>query len=158
LWDWFNNGGCAKVYGWLLARDISEFDPREPAAMTGLKAEMIRNALPLAVRWCLNQFEEGGPFEGRTVITIGDILSEFERSRTAPRDMNSKWAASALGEAGFTTNDKLRVRIEKEIKRLWINDPSGLMAQLSPDKLKERYLTEQLARKGDRSTAEEDFA
>jgi hypothetical protein len=39
LWDWFDAGGCARVYSWLMARDISQFDPREPAAMTALKAK-----------------------------------------------------------------------------------------------------------------------
>jgi hypothetical protein len=107
LWAWFKDAGCSKVYGWLLARDISAFDPFERPAMTALKAEMIRSARPAALRWCLSLFEEGGPFDGRTIITVGEVLGEFARSRTAPKDVNHKWASEALREAKFQTSDLL---------------------------------------------------
>jgi hypothetical protein len=150
LWDWFDAGGCAKVYGWLMTRDISQFDPREPAAMTDLKLEMIRNALPGPVRWCLNLFEEGGIFKGRTIITVGEILDEFERSRTAPKGVNHQHASEALREAGFQTSDQLQVRFKDGVKRLWISNP--LLAQLKADQLRERYEAQKSSR------AEEDFA
>jgi hypothetical protein len=140
LWGWFDAGGCEKVYGWLMARDISQFDPREPAAMTDLKEQMIRNALPETVRWCLNLFEEGGAFEGRTIIAVGEVLGEFERSRTAPKGVSHQQVAAALREAGFQTGDRLRVRFKDGVKRLWINNP--LLAQLKPDQLRERYEAE----------------
>jgi hypothetical protein len=144
LWDWFDAGGCAKVYGWLTTRDISQFDPREPAAMTDLKLEMIRNALPAPVRWCLALFEEGGVFEGRTIITVGEILDEFERSRTAPKDVNRQHVSEALREAGFRTSDQLQVRFKDGTKRLWISN--SLLAQLKADQLRERYEAEKSSR------------
>ncbi len=128
LWGWFDADGCAKIYGWLKARNLSAFDQFERPPMTALKAEMIRSALPPPLRWCLGLLEEGGPFESRTIITVGEILVEFERSRTAPKGVNHKWASEALKEAGFMTNDKLQVRVRDGAKRLWIKTQSALGA------------------------------
>jgi hypothetical protein len=156
LWGWFEGDGCAKVYGWLKARDISAFNPNKPAAMTTLKAQMIRNAEPAPVRWCRNLFREGGAFDGRTIVAMGEITQR----RTAPRDVTHMTARAALVSEGFVTNDRLQVRVGKEgVKRLWIRDPGGLLAQLGPAQLSERYLAEKAEhdRHGG-GDCEEDFA
>jgi hypothetical protein len=117
---------------------------------------VIRSALPPPLRWCLSLFEEGGPFEGRTIITVGEILVEFERSRTAPKDVNHKWASEALREAGFQTGDHLQVRLKDGVKRLWIGNP--LLAQLKPDQLRERYEAERSSRTRDGDDWESGYA
>jgi hypothetical protein len=114
---------------------------------------MIDAAQPAPVRWCREQFREDGQFEGRSIMTVGEVLGAAERSRTAPRDVNHKWAAAALEAEGFIKGEKLRVRLGKEVLRLWIRDRSSLVAQLSPAQLKERYQAE----RGD-TTQSEEFA
>jgi hypothetical protein len=57
-WDWLKNGGDAKVVGWLLARDISAFNPHKPAPMTQAKRDMIEATQPAPLRWCRDQLRE----------------------------------------------------------------------------------------------------
>jgi hypothetical protein len=140
LYAWLNAGGDAKVFGWLLARDLSQFDDHEPAPMTQAKQAMIDQSQPRAVRWCREQFREGGQFEGRTIITADEVASAAPL-RIAD-DLNHKRLATALGAEGYQTADNLRVRNGKDLLRLWVRDPSGLLMQLSPAALRERHRAE----------------
>jgi Family of unknown function (DUF5906) len=143
FYAWLDAGGDAKLFGWPLARDISKFDHLEPPPMTAAKQEMIDLTQPAPLRWCRELFHEGGRFEDRTIITVNEIMGAAH-ARNAPRDVNHKWIAQALTAEGFHTDDQLRVRVRigGEKLRLWIRDPSGLLAQLSLDALKERYRAE----------------
>ena len=78
LWAWLEGGGSALVFGWLLGRDLSRFNPKAPPPMTAAKREMIEaSADPLAayVRRFLE--ERMGPAR-RPLVTLGELLHDLE--------------------------------------------------------------------------------
>jgi hypothetical protein len=143
LWAFYDNGGVEKIAGWLLARNVvGRFDPKAPPPMTDAKREMIKQTMPKQVRWVRDQFLEGGVFAGRSVLTVGELLSAAHHDGTAPFDVNHRQAATALRAEGFTKYDHHRVRIDGDVRQFWVHDPSGLLSKLSADQIRERYRSE----------------
>lgn len=143
LWAFYDNGGVEKIFGWLLARNVvGRFDPKAPPPMTDAKREMIKQTMPKQVRWVRDQFLEGGMFAGRSVLTVGELLSAAHHDGTAPLDVNHRHAATALRAEGFTKYDHHRVRIDGDVRQFWVHDPSGLLRKLSGERIRERYLSE----------------
>jgi hypothetical protein len=141
FYAWLDDGGDAKVFGWLRARDISQFNHLSPAPMTAAKQEMIDQAQPAPLRWCREQLREDGRFDDRKLMTVREIVDAADRSRsTASRDVNEKWALAALKAEGFTSLEQ--VRDGKDRRRLWVRGPSELFAQLTPAELLRRYREE----------------
>jgi hypothetical protein len=136
LYRWLDNGGDAKLFRWLLDRDISKFDHLEPPPMTAAKQEMIDLAQPAPVRWCREQLREGGLFEDRDIVTASEIVRAPDRSRSnASREVNDKWAIAALKAERFISLD--RVRDGKDRWRFWVSNQ--LLAQLPSAELIKRY-------------------
>jgi hypothetical protein len=143
LFAFYDNGGVEKIAGWLLARNVvGRFDPKAPPPMTDAKREMIKQTMPKQVRWVRDQFLEGGMFAGRSVLTVGELLSAAHHDGTAPLDVNHRHAATALRAEGFTKYDHHRVKIDGDARQFWVRDPSGLLSKLSGDQIRERYLLE----------------
>jgi hypothetical protein len=136
LYEWFSTGGVAKVFGWLMQRDISNFDPMARPPMTAAKRAMLDASLPAPLQWLCGQLAPEGNFASRTVITVAELLNDFG----APGGVNPKYAATALKRAGF--KPVARVKINGDARQLWVRDASGALAALSADELRERYLAE----------------
>ena len=139
LYAWLDNDGSARVFGWLLQRDVSAFNPMARPPMTASKQTMLEQSQPAAVRWLRALFAAGTPLHGRTIVTARDVASLAENDFGAP-EINSKHPLAALKAEGFKSAH--RVRLDGGMSLLWVRDPSGLLAQLPPEKLKGRYLSE----------------
>lgn len=94
LWQWLDGGGNGLVVRWLLDRDISAFNPKQPAPLTRFKSEMIGTSKsPLK-----HQIED--------MIAAGDHPFNVDCVRSvdvakAMRDrFSSKSIGSVLGEIG----------------------------------------------------------
>ena len=78
LWAWLKGGGSALVFGWLLGRDLSRFNPKAPPPMTAAKREMIEaSADPLAAYVRRFVEERMGP-ACRPLVTLGELLHDLE--------------------------------------------------------------------------------
>ncbi len=139
LHQWFEAGGIEAVYGWLIQRDISSFNPMATPPMTAAKRAMIEASLPPGVRWVLDQFRDGGAFDGRTIITVSEVAHRARQDFHAP-EATDKHVLAALKAMGFKS--ARRVRIGRDTPQLWVRDPAALLVQLPPDKLREHYLAQ----------------
>lgn len=74
LYDWYENGGYAATYAWLLARDISHFNPMAAPPMTEAKRTMFAQALSQQERWAHTALTEG-EFADRTVIRAEEMVT-----------------------------------------------------------------------------------
>jgi hypothetical protein len=143
--EWYPNGGAAAVAGWLLARDLSRFNPGEAPPMTEIKRTMIRNSEPRIVRFLREQFEEGAALEGRTVVIAEDVIAAAGKATCAKLGVNTrKHVPAALKSEGFEPG--LRVRVSEgrgeQPKQFWLKDPGGLLSQLGGAGLRKKYAEE----------------
>jgi hypothetical protein len=143
LYRWYDKGGFESVFGWLLKRDISQFDPMNRPPMTAAKRTMLDLSQPASVRWAREQLREGGMFAGRTVLTVSDLLDVADGWEVkAPEGVNHKSAAVALKAEGFAKHDHHRAKINGDAKQLWVRDPSGTLGKLPVDNIRDRYVAE----------------
>jgi hypothetical protein len=68
-------GGAALVYGWLMRRDISHFEPGAIPPMTQAKTDMIEATTPAPVLRVLELFEQDKPLHGREFIVTAEVLN-----------------------------------------------------------------------------------
>jgi hypothetical protein len=119
VWHWLKKErGLQIAVGYLLKRDISRLRPGD-APLTTAKQDMIAQSRHPAQRWECEQFDEGGQFEDRTIVGIGEILAVAAHARNIPRDVNLKHVAAALKALGFCNEPEIRVRMGKGFPRLW---------------------------------------
>jgi hypothetical protein len=140
FYAWLDNGGAAKVFSWLRARDISQFDHRAPPPVTAAMQAMIELAKPAPVRWCIDQLREGGRFEGRTIVAVRELeeLAEGSRNR-ASREVTDQRVRQAFHEEKFTNLGQVGGRGDGR-PRLWSRNP--MHAHLPSDQILKRWREE----------------
>jgi Family of unknown function (DUF5906) len=149
LYDWYDNqGGYSKVYGYLMARDISRFNPMAHPPMTKAKREMIDLARPEHERWLEEQFGEGGAFASRTILTVAEITGGIW---DAPHGLNSKNVSTALQTAGFERGPQ--VKLDGKGVTVWLRGRT-LLAKDSPKTLKEMLTKERAETAADTAASE----
>jgi Family of unknown function (DUF5906)/Bifunctional DNA primase/polymerase, N-terminal len=151
LHEWFGAGGTEKVYGWLLQRDVSRFNPMARPPMTAAKRTMLEASQPAPVRWLRELL--GKAFAGRTVVTVGEVLKHAAQQDWAHQDINAKNVMAALKAEGFTRAH--RVRVGRDMLPLWTR---GAAAALDQDKMREQYLAESAATGAGEGTKEKEAA
>lgn len=128
LWDWFDAGGDAACFAWLLARDVSAFNPKEPAPMTEAKQEMIDGSAPIAARWLAEQFEEGGAFNGRDLVTVREVIShahtEFDCPPKVAETIRESHVVAILKKHAFKAI-KGKFKINGATGRMWSRADMG---------------------------------
>jgi hypothetical protein len=87
LWRWLEDGGNGKVVRWLLDRDISGFNPKEPAPSTEFKRELISTGVSPLKHQLLDMIAaKDYPFNVDCV-----------RSIDVARVMRDKYSAKSIG-------------------------------------------------------------
>lgn len=122
LWGWFNAGGDAAVFAWLMARDVSAFDPKEPAPMTEAKQDMIAASSPAAVRWLEEQFEDEGAFRARELLTVREIITHahtgFDVPAKAAESIRESYVLAELKKRGFNALPG-KLKVDGKTGRVW---------------------------------------
>ncbi|WJR78771.1 DUF5906 domain-containing protein [Bradyrhizobium sp. NP1] len=140
FYRWINEEqGAAKVAGWLKSRDVSTFNPGARPPTTDAKQQMLDRAQPPALRWLRAQFGEGEPMHGRTIITAEGLITVAREDFAAP-DGIDRHAVAALKAEGFKA--VRRVRIGSKVRQVWAKGSADLLAQLPPERLRERLEAE----------------
>ncbi|MCP4620651.1 MAG: hypothetical protein GY844_29950 [Bradyrhizobium sp.] len=139
LHQWYGSGGVEKVAGWLLQRDVRAFNPSARPPTTEAKRVMVDRTQPAALKWLRALFEEGEPLHGRTIITSEDLI-EIARENFAAPDGVERHAVAALKAGGF--KPVRRVRLGAKVRQIWAKGAADLLAQLAPEKLRDRLEAE----------------
>jgi Family of unknown function (DUF5906) len=148
LYDWYENqGGYGKVFAYLLARDISGFNPMAKPPMTNAKREMINLARPEHERWLDEQFAEEGKFAWRTIMTVAEIKEDWD----APHGLNGRNVPAALQKVGFERGPE--VKLDGKAVQMWLRG-RPLLAKDSPKTLKEMLTTERAKTAADTAASE----
>lgn len=75
LHHWYETGGHEAVFGWLMARDVSAFNPHARPPMTLAKATMAREGANPIVSWVMSLWEDGGTLARRDHLTFDEVLT-----------------------------------------------------------------------------------
>ncbi|MGA8079488.1 MAG: primase-helicase family protein, partial [Xanthobacteraceae bacterium] len=145
LWSFYAKGGCEKVAGWLLQRDLAAFNPKAPPPMTEAKDAMIEATSPKQTRWAMAALREGGTFYGRELITAKELVTcgnDPNNFDGTPGNITSKQAETGLRRAGYQSLGKVRINSART-ENLWaIGAKAGLLKQMKGTQIAERYLAE----------------
>jgi Family of unknown function (DUF5906) len=133
FWAWLEAGGTENVFGWLLRRDVTGFNPMARPPMTAAKRAMLEETQPAPVRSLRSLLVDDGPFANRAVMIVNDLLSAADDWSGAI----AKHAVAALKAEGFKPAH--RVRLGRDVRQLWARNLPGT---LSPEKMRELYLAE----------------
>jgi hypothetical protein len=132
LWNWYiHRNGFAGVAAWLMARDVSAFNPSAPPPMTEAKAIMIEAGMSTAESVLTEMLRERrGPFAAGVIGSPFHVICDrVQGSGAAPPGVKIVQAAlfHALREAGWTDMGRLTSREYPSKKHIFVApDVAGL--------------------------------
>lgn len=135
IYGWYDNGGTEKVAGWLMARDISAFNPMAAPPMTQAKRDMLEASQPAPVRWMRDQLREGGKLAHRTALTTEELKNAANGDWEAPtQNASDQQAMAALRAEGFKAAHRVRLTLNPctdadttGMRQLWARGVDGAM-------------------------------
>jgi hypothetical protein len=137
LWNWYDDGGMARVAKWLWQRDVSAFNPKATPMATEFKARLIDKSRSMAETYIMEQIERPSP-----EFAAGVIASPVHRICTALQHGSPNGAKivpaalyHALKEAGWEDLGMVKSTDYPTKKNMWAR----------PDMLK-RYNKSELRR------------
>ncbi len=140
LYQWYGYGGCERVIGWLMNRDLSGFNPSMPPPMTAAKKTMIDASLSREAQQVARLFDEGESLHGRNLITVRELLNHARVAEGIT--VTERQVQSVLKHMKWHPTGKLRAGDGGSPVRVWCRDPqvatftSGVVAQMYQDDLK----------------------
>jgi hypothetical protein len=132
LWNWYiHRNGFAGVAAWLMARDVSAFNPSAPPPMTEAKAIMVEAGMSTAESVLTEMLRERrGPFAAGVIGSPFHVICDrVQGSGAAPPGVKIVQAAlfHALREAGWTDMGRLTSREYPSKKHIFVApDVAGL--------------------------------
>ena len=103
LWSWYHAGGFEAVASWLLARDVSQFNPQAIPPSTDYKQKLIYVGMSNAESYIYHLIEQKEwPFKGEVVAgPWHDLLGGMSGSAPDGVKLNKQALFHALKEAGW---------------------------------------------------------
>jgi hypothetical protein len=112
IWDWYRSGGFACIGKWLMARDVSQFNPSAPPMWTEFKANLVEHGMSMAESYLVDMLRErkgdfakgviGSPFHNLCDRLAGQAPSGVKVPQAA--------LLHALKEAGWVDKGRLKSR------------------------------------------------
>ena len=103
LWRWYKAGGFEAIARWLLARDVSAFNPAAAPPLTEFKANLVENGMSIAESYLVDMIRQGiGEFKAGVIA--GPYYAICDRlTAQAPQGTKLHHATllHALKEAGW---------------------------------------------------------
>ena len=112
IWDWYRAGGFAAIGGWLMARDVSKFNPSAPPMWTEFKANLVEHGMSMAESYLVEMLKNRvGEFNRGVIGSPFHSLCD-RLAGAAPSGVKVPQAAllHALKEAGWVDKGRLKSR------------------------------------------------
>ena len=112
IWDWYRSGGFACIAKWLMARNVSKFNPSAPPMWTEFKANLVEHGMSMAESYLVDMLRERkGEFAKGVIGSPFHSLCD-RLAGTAPSGVKVPQAAllHALKEAGWVDKGRLKSR------------------------------------------------
>lgn len=114
--------GARIVLGYLLKRDVSNFDYGGEAPRTDAKLEMVRQALPETIQHIMDLREEGARFLQGDLLDLREVITRLQNSgaHAFRGAFTDKAVSAALKEMGFRRTDHQKRFGSDTKRRLWV--------------------------------------
>jgi hypothetical protein len=137
---WLDAGGKAAVMGWLLAREVTAFNPKQAPPVSAAKVAMTREAEAPAMGWARSLWGPDGPMSGRVLVTLDELVELARRgvwgaSGFGPGHRLLEQLKRALAADGWRTT-KVQVSEGDSRPRVWAREAVELYAQMEPKLLR----------------------
>ena len=112
IWDWYRAGGFAAIGWWLMARDVSKFNPSAPPMWTEFKANLVEHGMSMAESYLVEMLKNRvGEFNRGVIGSPFHSLCD-RLAGAAPSGVKVPQAAllHALKEAGWVDKGRLKSR------------------------------------------------
>ena len=112
IWEWYRAGGFAAIGNWLMARDVSKFNPSAPPMWTEFKANLVEHGMSMAESYLVEMLRNGtGEFSRGVIGSPFHALCD-RLAGSAPSGVKVPQAAllHALKEAGWLDRGRLKSR------------------------------------------------
>jgi hypothetical protein len=139
LYQWYADGGCEKVIGWLMQRDLRRFDPSMPPPMTAAKKTMIGASLTKEAQQLARLFDEGEALGNRKLMTVRELLNHARVVEGI--SAGDRHATSVLKHLRWHPTDRMRAGPGSPV-RVWCRDAKvatftpAVVAQMYADDIK----------------------
>ena len=123
MWTWYRSGGYEAIASWLLARDVSAFNPAAAPPLTDFKQSMIEHGMSSAESWIVSCIEaRKAPFDrgvmGSPLHAAVDYLSD-KRPHGATFKVVQPALLHAMKEAGWRDMGRLASARHTTKKACW---------------------------------------
>ena len=112
IWEWYRAGGFAAIGNWLMARDVSKFNPSAPPIWTEFKANLVEHGMSMAESYLVEMLRNRtGEFSRGVIGSPFHALCD-RWAGSAPAGVKVPQAAllHALKEAGWLDRGRLKSR------------------------------------------------
>jgi hypothetical protein len=121
---WRDSGGLSALLDYLLAYDVSSFNPKAPAPMTLAKQQMAADNRSDLESWLADLFSSGASQElGREIGTAHEIASRYARD-TGNNQPSAKAIVGACKRFGaYASGNQVRLDNGKKVRALALERP-----------------------------------
>jgi len=112
LWNWYKSGGFSAIGAWLMARDVSKFNPNAAPMMTEFKMNLVEHGMSMAESYLVELMQNRtGEFSKGVIGSPFHSLCD-RLAGSAPSGVKVPQAAllHALKEAGWVDCGRLYSR------------------------------------------------
>ena len=137
LHRWLDAGGNGAVFGWLLRRDVSAFNPHQSPPRTQAKIEMTRAGARPGVDWAMDLVAAGGSLAQRELVSIVEIMDLARRGAEGAGTIVANWITPDDVSRGLTLSGwrkVARASIESRRHQIWARGRSPELLAKLPDK------------------------
>jgi hypothetical protein len=110
LWNWYENGGYEAVAAWLMARDVSKFNPAAAPPLTEWKLNMVEDGMSMSEGFLVEMIRarKGEFAKGVVAAPLHGLVDRLQGVAPDGRKLHLQALLHALVEAGWTDRGRVK--------------------------------------------------
>jgi hypothetical protein len=124
LTKWYRTGGNAKVFGWLLKRDVSSFSAKGHAPSTDAKREMIALSRAPLEAWVKDGIDGREGVWDRDFVTLGELLPFAPETGRSQRADETRLSVAMRAAGAKAVTNKVWLKDLNGSRKIWALRPT----------------------------------
>ena len=121
LWAWYEDGGYDAVGAWLMARDVSKFNPAAAPPLTEWKLNMVEDGMSMSEGFLVEMIRQRrGEFAvGAVAAPLHALVDRLQGSAPDGKKLHLQALLHALAEAGWKDRGRIKSALNMAPKRVF---------------------------------------